>query len=90
MGNLYVLSYVRANCLALCSPAPARNRKQEKQRGTVKETRVGNVSATRNTIGCGWRINILPGHQAFPALVTPCYNSNRSVNAIWFPALEYC
>jgi len=35
--------------LGLCSPAPARNRKQEKQRGTVKETQVRNGTSTRKT-----------------------------------------
>ena len=37
--------------LGLCRPTPTRDRKQEKQRGTVKETHVGNVGATRNTKG---------------------------------------
>ena len=31
--------------LGLCSPAPTRNRQQEKQPGTVKETHVGNGTA---------------------------------------------
>jgi hypothetical protein len=37
--------------LGLCRPAPTRDRKQEKQRGAVEETHVGNVGATRNTKG---------------------------------------
>ena len=35
--------------LGLCSPAPARNRQQEKQRSAVKKTRVRNGNASRNT-----------------------------------------
>jgi hypothetical protein len=35
--------------LGLCGPAPARNRQQEKQRTTVKKTRIGNGRAARNT-----------------------------------------
>ena len=36
-------------CLGLCRPTPASNRQQEKQRGTMQETRVGNSGASRNT-----------------------------------------
>ena len=39
--------------LRLCCPAPTRDRKQEKQRGAVKETHVGNVGATGTPKGDG-------------------------------------
>ena len=35
--------------LGLCSPAPARDREQEEQRGTVKESRIRDRNAARST-----------------------------------------
>jgi hypothetical protein len=44
------LALVRARTsLGLWSPAPTRNRQQEKQRSGVKETQVGNGVAARST-----------------------------------------
>ena len=41
--------FARALHLGLSSPAPARNRQQEKQRCSVKETHVGDGIAARST-----------------------------------------